>query len=77
MNTTHTEEAVMPRPIKVVLTRRGFEQSYTFMSIKGAAQAVGRSVSTVKARLEDGYALYTNQGIPVHVRYQRRDTTNG
>ena len=77
MNTTHTEEPDMGKPVRVVLTRRGFDQSYTFLSISGAAKAVGRSVETVRARMEDGYALYTDQGITVHVRRQTKEAVNG
>lgn len=57
------------RPRKVTITRRGYEQDYTFMTITACAKAVGRSVSTVKARLEDGLWLYTDQNIPVKVKY--------
>lgn len=59
----------MGRPMKVLLTRKGFDMSYTFMSISSVAKATGRSIGTVRARLKDGYTLFTDRNVPVHVYY--------
>lgn len=54
---------------KVLMTAKGFDGFYEFESLSSAARAAGRSKATVKARIKDGYALFTDRHVPVHVYY--------
>lgn len=62
----------MNRGRRIELTRKGYDMSYTFPSIASVAKAVGRSQGTVRARLRDGYVLFTDQNIPVHIKEVER-----
>lgn len=54
---------------RVLMTAKGFDGFYEFESLSSAARAVGRSKATVKARIKDGYVLFTDRNVPVHVYY--------
>lgn len=54
---------------KVTITRRGYDMSYTFPSIVSAAKEIGRSKEYVRARIADGYACFTNQGIALRIKF--------
>ncbi len=54
---------------KVLMTAKDFDGFYEFESLSSAARAVGKSKTTVKARIMDGYVLFTDRNVPVHVYY--------
>lgn len=58
----------MNRGRKIELTRKGYDMSLVFPSIASVTKAVGRCRGTVMARLGDGYVLFTDQDIPVHIK---------